>query len=349
MSESPPLTEAQLSQTTEQLQDTWRPVNNWVLAHIDGQDVAKFLQGQVTCNLDLLGEQWAIWGAHCNVKGRALANFLLLQYDSEIFLLCPAGTFPDLQTSLKKYGLFNRIQITPCAGDLTARFGAPKTTGAPTEGTQEANQEDTPLGRFHASKEADGVQIALSPELAIRITALDTTTAPTKQPNTLSITEAKEGKLQPETLWELGLIHAHLGFITSQTANAFIPIELNMDLLGGIAFDKGCYLGQEIIARLHYRGKPKQRLYRLQLPQNCPTLPAGTTLFQAEASSPSGSIISAVQTSTGEGAALAVLRIATIDDATNVFDISAYKTGDQPKQTLGATCNIVVASATKVS
>lgn len=299
------------------------PIAQWALAEISGRDVAKFLQGQVTCNLDHLSDTCALWGAHCNVKGRAIANFILVQHATTILILCPDSTLPALTASLKKYGLFNQIDINIKHAALIATqkplSPTKPTASSETIGTENAKRE---IGQFSTTPQEDGFTLALSPmlELSASWSALAN---PSDAPAPTSTAQPADS-----AQWLQGLIDAKLGFITAATAEAFIPIELNMDLLGGISFDKGCYLGQEIIARLHYRGQAKQRLCTLTLPENCPNLTAGAALLTNETKSAIGTIITAVQNKTGAGQALAVLRLGQIPES-KVLAICAFRTAAQ--------------------
>lgn len=317
-------------------------VTQWVLAEIKGRDVAKFLQGQVTCNLDHLNASYALWGAHCNVKGRTVANFILVQVNATIFVLCPQSTFPPLQASLKKYGLFNQIDIVPKPAQLMATLtpsSTPTSTKKPTTTPVEGMETHTlSMGQFKTTTQENGFSLTLSPTLTLSAhwqTANETTH------------EEAENAIQTVTApWHQGLVEAKLGFITENTAEAFIPIELNMDLMGGISFDKGCYLGQEIIARLHYRGQAKQRLCTLTLPEACPRLMAGTALFIEGNKSAVGTVITASQINGGAGQALAVLRLAQIPE-NMMLSINACRAAGQTESApINPPCPIAVSAPT---
>ena len=306
-------------------------VPDWTIARVTGQNVRDFLQGQVTCHMQHLSERCALWGAHCNVKGRALANFLIAASGIDTFILTPSNTFELLQSSLKKYGLFNQIAITREDARLTAAISP-----QPQLASQGRMAEPSVQGRFPAQKLANGLKISLSDQLQLKCTW---------QPGDKSYPKTKSFAHAPpldSVLWHIGLIHARLGFITAATAEAFIPIELNMDIRGGIAFDKGCYIGQEIIARLHYRGEAKQRLCGLTLPPDCPLLAPGTALFQDDDPSPCGTIIQSAQADSGEGAALAVLRLKKLNpDGT--ISMSGIHKPSESQITLPSKYSLVVA------
>ncbi len=204
-----------------------------------GPDAAKFLQGQTTCDLLALAEQRdgeAIGGAQCTPKGRMIFDFCAFfsQADGERDLILI--TAPDLVdiaiTSLKKYAVFFKVEIS----DVSAQWCQLLLLG------------DAPAQPPAATLFA----------LAERITTL-----------TLPLSAAAELQLAD---WQLGdsaaaeqaLLAAGIAEVTAATSELFIPQMLNFDHRGFISFKKGCYTGQEIVARAHYRGAVKRRLALLQ-------------------------------------------------------------------------------------
>lgn len=277
-------------------------IKHWSVLEVSGNDVAGFLQGQITNDISLLDSTTAIWAAHCNVKGRALANFVVLRWSEKTFLLAPQSTGPILTSSLQKYGIFNQIRIQTASfrllGICPDQWDAPwQTLGL---------KAPKPI-RFSVSACERGFAIRFS-ENAICV-ALLTTAEPCNNTSDDPDFHAQEWAQE----WDRRLIDAELGFITQSTCESFIPIELNMDQNGGISFSKGCYLGQEIIARLHYKSSPKQRLTTLRLPENCPPLSPGDQLFKTmETTTPIATIIQVVQAQREQSSALAVVRLAEI-------------------------------------
>lgn len=332
MTEKPETAQAPCESKAQSPTKRWCPITDWTLARITGRDVAKFLQGQVTCNTNILSNDCALWGAHCNVKGRALANFILIQHEENICVLIPKSTLPALAGSLKKYGLFNQIDITESTATLEAISA----------NTNDPDNEQN--GVFKKTPYTGGFSLILSPSLSINICTDESASAPSPE-------EAVEA---PNSLWYQGLIDAKLGFITQATTESFIPIELNMDLMGGIAFDKGCYLGQEIIARLHYRGQAKQRLCHLTLPETCPQLLAGTLLYSSLDKSPIGTVICAATQNSEKAShqtqhALAVLRLAQIP-LNNSINLEGYCYANDTKPTsVVQPCMITVSQPTPSS
>jgi len=117
------------------------------------------------------------------------------------------------------------------------------------------------------------------------------------------------------------LIEAGIGLVVAETSGEFIPQMLNMDLLDGISFNKGCYTGQEVIARLKYKGEVKRRCYRWTIHRDASepalTIEPGTTVIDAEAR-PAGLVVCAVNNDLYTHG-LVVLKTSTVADDTAVF------------------------------
>jgi folate-binding protein YgfZ len=113
--------------------------------------------------------------------------------------------------------------------------------------------------------------------------------------------------------WELADIRAGLPTVEAATSGEFVPQMVNLDLLGGISFTKGCYPGQEIVARMHYRGKPKRRGFAARLAGDPDSAPApGTDLLAEGANEPAGAVVASAP---APGGGLVVLHEAVIDAA----------------------------------
>jgi folate-binding protein YgfZ len=201
------------------------------LIELRGQDSLKFLQGQVSCDLNQLSADKVIRGCHCTPKGRVIFLFTAGLVDGDRIVL---ETHPSIVetaiASLKKYAVFSKTEIS----DISAQ------------------------------------DLSIEPELK-----------------------------------SLQRIKAGIADITLDSTDQFIPQMLNLDLLDFISFKKGCYTGQEVVARAHYLGAVKRRMYLLAL--DIESAPAsGTGLFNTEGKQ-LGTIINAQPNEQGKIEALAVL------------------------------------------
>lgn len=191
---------------------------------ISGADAKKFLQGQLTCNLDKLEPHKSLMGAHCNPKGRIISLFHCLYHDHTYTLIMPRDMIAIAESALKKYAPFFKVSCANTSDHY--RFDGVTVDELAT------TQNQYPV-------------VLISPKLAIIM-----------QPNS---DNHREGA---STTWDQQLIAEKIPVITPETSQTFLPHELNLEDFNAISFEKGCYTGQEIIARMHYRSQVKYHLYQ---------------------------------------------------------------------------------------
>jgi folate-binding protein YgfZ len=166
------------------------------LLKITGPDAKKFLQGQLTCNLDEVTEEPRL-GAHCNPQGRIISLFRIFLKDENYFLQMPPSMIPIALKALKKYAVFFKVELSDASSEIKI--------------SEKINQQN---------KQAE--------------------------------------------------IENGIAEIYPETSEKFLPHELNLPTLGGVSFNKGCFTGQEIIARMQYRGKLKTRLFSTPISSDTP-------------------------------------------------------------------------------
>ncbi|MBK5518747.1 folate-binding protein YgfZ [Pseudomonas sp. TH10] len=244
---------------------------------VRGADAGKFLQGQLTCNLNYLSDSRASLGARCTQKGRMQSSFRIL-LDADGVLLAMASDLLEPQLAdLKKYAVFSKSKLTDESA-AWVRFGL--------------QQGDIALSSLGLDLPAETDSVVRNEGLiAIRVSPDRAELwAPADQADAIKtkLTAAlPEGELNQ---WLLGQIRAGIGQVMPSTRELFIPQMLNLQAVGGVSFKKGCYTGQEIVARMQYLGKLKRRLYRLNL--NTAELPEpGTQLFAPSHNSAIGEVV----------------------------------------------------------
>jgi folate-binding protein YgfZ len=199
---------------------------------VGGNDAAKLLQGQITCNINDISDSQSSWGAICNAKGRAIATFLLVKQAADFHLIVPAELLDTVKKRLTMFVLRSAVTIT------------------------DSSQKLCLMGVASSTASAAGLATRQSPVLRVQLGGRDFILA--------SVDEAKQLCAQPDFQpiavgdWILRDMAAGIAWLTRETSEAFVPQMLNLDKLGGISFTKGCYTGQEIIARTHYLGKSKR-------------------------------------------------------------------------------------------
>ncbi len=229
--------------------------NSYGLLEIAGIDSAKFLQGQITCNMQDITLQQSRLGAHCTHKGRMVASFCLFQTSENSYLFClPKQTLPALQKSLGKYIVFSKAKLRD-ASDEYLELGI--------SGSQAAQKISTVFGKAPTSaqeqhRNENGTVICVDKN-APRFLCI----IPAAQAKTVFDALSADATITDCHYWHWLNIRDGIGEVREQTIEEFIPQMLNMQLLDGISFTKGCYTGQEIVARMQYRGTLKKGMYRI--------------------------------------------------------------------------------------
>ena len=257
------------------------PLSHEGVLAVRGSDAAKFLQGQLTCNLNYLSDTQASLGARCTQKGRMQSSFrILLQGDGVLMAMATDLLEPQL-ADLKKYAVFSKSKLTDESA-AWVRFGLSNADHALASLGLELPAETDSVARADAL-----IAIRVSPARA-------ELWVPAEQADTVSSQLAAHVKEADLNEWLLGQIRAGIGQVMPQTREVFIPQMLNLQAVGGVSFKKGCYTGQEIVARMQYLGKLKRRLYRLSL--NAADMPEpGTPLFSASHNSSIGEVVIAAK------------------------------------------------------
>jgi len=219
---------------------------------VRGSDAGKFLQGQLTCNLNYLSQEQSSLGARCMVKGRMQSSFRIVPEGNGLLLAMARGLIDAQLADLKKYAVFSKATLTDDSASWV-RFGL-----------EHAEQALLALGLDVPA--ADGATVREHGLIAIRVSPGRVELwVPAEQAH--NVQQQLAGTLSEGSLndWLLGQIRAGIGQVFEQTRELFIPQMINLQAVGGVSFKKGCYTGQEIVARMQYLGKLKRRQYRLAL------------------------------------------------------------------------------------
>jgi tRNA-modifying protein YgfZ len=262
---------------------------------LDGPDARRFLQGYVTCDVDALTADNALPGAFTNLQGRVIADLLLFELDGMPAFAVHHSVTARLHDALRKYLTFSKSTLV----DLSSRYVhlgivTPAAVHTPKDTTM-----PPPLARLAAMDWAGGRAIG-EPGALSRSRLI----VPIETAQSLWTELAAEERCIDTALWSLIDIASGIAHVEDTTAEAFLPQMLDLDRHGAISFTKGCYLGQEIVARAQHRGQVKRRLRHLWW--RAATAPAaGTTLSDATGRS-RATLLAAVAVDAGEGLALAV-------------------------------------------
>jgi tRNA-modifying protein YgfZ len=237
-------------------------LSDYGLLKVSGTDAKKLLQGQLTCQVDEVTATQARMGAHCNPQGRVISLFYLIQMQHSYYLLMPRAMVAVAMTALKKYAVFYKTQLT--------------------------DESDNAIIIGYASLIKPAVNTSL-----INITNItNVTNAVSGGSRYILVGElepmktiweelAKHTPISTLSTWKLLTIRDGIPTIYPETTGKFLPHEINLHELGAIHFDKGCYTGQEIIARMHYRGKLKKHMYQASIASESLILP-GSDIYSLQ-------------------------------------------------------------------
>jgi folate-binding protein YgfZ len=289
------------------------------ILHINGPDSLKFLQGQTTCNTELVNEHQALNGAYCNPQGRVVCDFLLLQLGQDHYgLRMRRNIVANSKAVFGKYIIFSKAELD----DSQEQWQTVGCWGEDAASALAAALPEIP-GTYLETVQGEGYTLAQLDHAGARFECqIDST----RQPELAStITQALQKG--DEQAWQALDINSGTARIESETIEEFIPQMLNYDITGHVNFTKGCYTGQEVVARMHYRGKPKRRMYLASLsPGSTPDI--GEALYSVGEQSVGNIVNSAVLTS-GE---VPVLVVATADGIAEGLHLGAI---DGPTLTPG--------------
>jgi folate-binding protein YgfZ len=245
---------------------------------VTGTDAAQFLQGQLTCNINELTESTSFFSAFCNAKGRVISTLLIIKIADAFLLIMPNKLIDKVIKKLQMYILRSDVNLQNVSEELCLM-------GLTSHGKH----------LFQPVPEKD-------------FSAINTTTAIIKFPSTTSryliigptehtislwtqLVQQYNADAINSSAWAYQDVSAGIPWLTKSSSEEFIPQMLNIDDLGGISFNKGCYTGQEIIARTHYLGKAKRKLFLAECAKTA-MIDTNIQLISEETEQPFGKVLS---------------------------------------------------------
>lgn len=203
-------------------------LTDYGILSVSGEDADSFLQGQLTCDLGKLDQKNWLYGAHCDPTGKAFSVFWLCREAGAVFLIMHRSAIEGSMAQLKKYGVFSKVAIEDVS-DVWHIAGV--------FGSKAANMASEFDGRV--------IQVGTNPDQYLLLS---------QQPISTDY---------PQPYWDALEIERVRPQLTAENSQTFVPQMMNLQAWDGISFDKGCYIGQETIARMKYLGKQKRALFRL--------------------------------------------------------------------------------------
>ncbi len=276
------------------------------LIAVDGADAKTLLQGQLTSDLREISETYTQIGGLCNQKGRILALLRIFQLGDTVYLQTPVERLAKVLERLRIFVLRSKVSLEDAsdtliriglAGDRAPDLLADQGLTPPEQDNVLSVHGDLAVMRLSAPVPRFEILGPLAAMTALW-TALSRDATPANPPG-----------------WTLLDIQAGLPNVYDATAEAFIPQMTNLHLIHGVSFHKGCYTGQEVVARMQFLGKLKRRMYLAEVDADIVAPQPGDELFTSQSTSQqaSGRVVDAAPLPDGRYALLVVAEIAAVD------------------------------------
>ena len=271
-----------------------------------GADAESFLQGQLSCDVQAMDADSSSYGSYCTPKGRMLADFLLWHAAGGFRMALSRGLVAPIQKRLRMYVLRSKVQVAD-ASDAVALLGASGDAASAALGSLVAEVpqragEARPFGE-------GGTLVALGSARYLLAVPMD---------GARDVWTGLAARLRPvgTPCWEWLDIRNGVPLVTARTQEQFVPQMANLELIGGVNFNKGCYPGQEIVARTQYLGKVKRRMFLAHLESEAAPMPGEEIFSDDLPGQSSGMVVNAQPAPEGGYDLLAVVQLSSRESST---------------------------------
>lgn len=276
------------------------------LIQFSGEDAQSFLQGQLTCDVRQMDFSSGLYGGYCNPKGRMLTSFLLFHDKRGYLMQLPLELQPAIQKRLSMYVLRAKVRVAD-RSEALVRIGL---AGNKAEALIAFVSSEIPARELGVTHGPGGVSI-----IRLAQDRFELLLPPGLAPEIWQ--HLSEDAVAVGTpVWDWLEIRAGIPRITAATQEQFVPQMVNLEMIGGVSFQKGCYPGQEIVARSKYLGKIKRRMYLAHVEPRSDErgVRAGDELFDVDmGEQSSGMVVNAAASPEGGFDMLAVLQTGSVD------------------------------------
>ncbi|HHJ17195.1 MAG TPA: folate-binding protein [Gammaproteobacteria bacterium] len=279
-------------------------LSHYGLISVHGEDAETFLQGQLTNDIRKVKDTHSQFSGMCNPKGRLLASFRIFHRGDSYYLCLPSSMLEGVINRLRMFVLRSRVTLED-ASDTFVHLGI--------SGTDAGEDLQKFAGRLPGNVndvlQDDKLTIVCVPGIHPSYEVFTLPDTAMQLWDKLNVQSAPIGA----DAWQLLDILAGVPVISPETREDFVPQMVNLQLIDGVSFQKGCYTGQEIVARMQYLGKLKRRMYLARVQADA--RPAGGTEIFAAGNSEQGvgKVLSAAPHPDGDYALLVVLQIASAE------------------------------------
>ena len=277
------------------------PLEHLCCYEVSGEDARSFLQGQLTNDIEAISESRGQLSSYCTPKGRMLAIFYICPTQNKYLIIIRKDIAESVMKRLQMFVLRSKVTIEPSSDDRVL-FGV---AGTSIDSILKVLNIASPEKEYDVTS-SENVLCMKIPGIVPRCMLIGDASLAT----TTTQLENDATATQSFSYWQWLDIVSGIPSVSASTQESFVPQMTNMELIDGVSFSKGCYPGQEIVARLHYLGNASRRMYRIEAHTDTEINPGDDIYLTAtEPNQAIGNIVTAIKESTDKIAALAVLRI----------------------------------------
>ena len=270
---------------------------------VSGEDATEFLQGQFSNDINNVTEVKAQLTSYCTPKGRMLATLYVCQFQDSYILLLSADIAEEVIKRLQMYVMRSKVEIS--AAENISLIGI---CHDPSSSFTQAIKLTSPKENYECSTSDSAICInipGIQPRyLLVSFASLE---------NTFAELSSDEYQIFSNEYWRWLDILSGIPTINEYTQEAFVPQMANLELIDGVSFSKGCYPGQEIVARLHYIGNANRRMFRVSF-EDADRVSDGDDIFTASGNQSIGKILSVIHHDNNSADALAVIRLEAVKE-----------------------------------
>lgn len=222
-------------------------LNNKGIIQLQGEERVKYLQGQVTADIETLTQTKSLLSCHCDFKGKVWSVSYVLSWQNSILLITHKTALTNSLAELKKYGVFAKVDINDDSDKWQILGG------------KGSEFQEYIINQFGSLPKGHQSTVSNERGIVISIYTPSQRYLVIQQKADLATLTIKQNDHE----WELDDINSGLAEITETTSNEYVPQMLNLQALDAINFEKGCYMGQEVVARTKYLGRNKRASFIL--------------------------------------------------------------------------------------
>ncbi|MBC7483096.1 MAG: folate-binding protein YgfZ [Rhizobacter sp.] len=273
-------------------------LSHWGVIRARGSDAVKFLQGQLTNDVVTLGSLQTRLGGFCSAKGRLQASFVVWKaVPDDVLLACSASVLPATLKRMSMFVMRAQCKLTDATDELPLWGVVGDSAKRQMSDMAVGEKRDTEAGAWLRLPDVGGI-------------ARGVLAAAVNDARPAAFADAPAITLDA---WRLLEVRSGIPAIEAATVDRFVPQMLNYELVGGVDFKKGCYPGQEVVARSQYRGTVKRRMFLFDIDAEI-AMPGQEVFHSADAGQPAGMVVNAAPHGDGAGSsALVEVKLAALE------------------------------------